>query len=157
MYIPGFCSHPDLPPGGVCGICAVEVEGRQELFQACPDVQGRAGRGRPASPFKAVYAPPLEALEKPVPVMVMDGGTSYGQNDRLIEVIPGRCPTMGPDNWRAGRLVKKEASTEEYLKKALVPGPGEETAPIQQIVSCCTGIHFLLATAIRPCHTAGSS
>lgn len=35
IYIPGLCSHPDLPPAGICGLCAVEVEGREDLAQAC--------------------------------------------------------------------------------------------------------------------------
>ncbi|MFZ5632456.1 MAG: FAD-dependent oxidoreductase [Bacillota bacterium] len=35
IYIPGLCSHPDLPPAGICGLCAVEVDGREKLAQAC--------------------------------------------------------------------------------------------------------------------------
>ncbi len=35
IYIPGLCSHPDLPPGGICRLCVVEVEGRDELAQSC--------------------------------------------------------------------------------------------------------------------------
>ncbi|KKM12493.1 hypothetical protein SY88_02850 [Clostridiales bacterium PH28_bin88] len=35
IYIPGLCSHPDLPPGGICGLCLVEVEGLEDLVQAC--------------------------------------------------------------------------------------------------------------------------
>lgn len=35
IYIPTLCAHPGLPPGGICGLCAVEVEGSPELVQAC--------------------------------------------------------------------------------------------------------------------------
>ncbi|OAT85276.1 FAD-dependent oxidoreductase [Desulfotomaculum copahuensis] len=35
VYIPALCAHPDLPPAGVCGLCAVEIEGRPELAAAC--------------------------------------------------------------------------------------------------------------------------
>ncbi|HBY04670.1 MAG TPA: BzdV protein [Desulfotomaculum sp.] len=35
IYIPSLCSHPDLVPAGICGICAVEIEGKEELVQAC--------------------------------------------------------------------------------------------------------------------------
>ncbi|KUK53278.1 MAG: Putative NADH:acceptor oxidoreductase [Desulfotomaculum sp. 46_296] len=35
IYIPSLCSHPDLAPAGACGICAVEIEGKEELVQAC--------------------------------------------------------------------------------------------------------------------------
>lgn len=35
ICIPGLCSHPDIPPAGICGLCAVEVEGREDLVQAC--------------------------------------------------------------------------------------------------------------------------
>ena len=27
IYVPHLCDHPDLPPGGVCRLCVVEVEG----------------------------------------------------------------------------------------------------------------------------------
>jgi len=42
IYIPALCSHPDLPPGGVCGLCVVELEGKDELVQAC-EVEAEAG------------------------------------------------------------------------------------------------------------------
>lgn len=33
--IPTLCNHPDLPPGGQCGICVVEIEGLPGLKRAC--------------------------------------------------------------------------------------------------------------------------
>ncbi|MFA5615390.1 MAG: NADH-dependent [FeFe] hydrogenase, group A6 [Syntrophorhabdaceae bacterium] len=33
--IPTLCNHPDLPPGGQCGICVVEIEGVPGLKRAC--------------------------------------------------------------------------------------------------------------------------
>ncbi len=33
--IPTLCHHPDLPPGGQCGICVVEIEGVPGLKRAC--------------------------------------------------------------------------------------------------------------------------
>ena len=33
--IPTLCHHPDLPPGGQCGICVVEIEGIPGLKRAC--------------------------------------------------------------------------------------------------------------------------
>ncbi|MDF9409841.1 MAG: Glutamate synthase (NADPH) small chain [Pelotomaculum sp. PtaB.Bin013] len=42
IYIPALCSHPDVPPGGVCGLCAVELAGRDDLVQAC-EVKAEAG------------------------------------------------------------------------------------------------------------------
>lgn len=35
IYIPTLCSHPDLPPQGDCGLCAVQVEGHNEPVFAC--------------------------------------------------------------------------------------------------------------------------
>ncbi len=34
IYIPALCSHPDLVPGGYCGLCIVEVDGSGDV-QAC--------------------------------------------------------------------------------------------------------------------------
>jgi len=42
IYIPALCSHPDLTPGGICGLCAVELEGREELVKSCK-VKAEAG------------------------------------------------------------------------------------------------------------------
>ncbi len=35
IYIPHFCHHPDLTPVGGCGLCLVEIEGRQGLPASC--------------------------------------------------------------------------------------------------------------------------
>lgn len=35
IYIPHLCHHPDLPPGGVCRLCVVEVEGKERPVCAC--------------------------------------------------------------------------------------------------------------------------
>jgi formate dehydrogenase beta subunit len=35
IYIPFLCHHPDLPPTGDCGLCVVEVEGKDELVISC--------------------------------------------------------------------------------------------------------------------------
>ncbi len=34
-YIPTLCHHPDLPPIGSCGLCVVEVDGKDSPVQAC--------------------------------------------------------------------------------------------------------------------------
>jgi NADH-quinone oxidoreductase subunit G len=33
--IPTLCNHPDLPPGGQCGVCVVEIEGIPGLKRSC--------------------------------------------------------------------------------------------------------------------------
>ncbi|HEX2964746.1 MAG TPA: NADH-dependent [FeFe] hydrogenase, group A6 [Syntrophorhabdaceae bacterium] len=40
--IPTLCHHPDLVPGGQCGICIVEIEGMRDLKRSCltPVMQG---------------------------------------------------------------------------------------------------------------------
>lgn len=35
IYIPHLCHHPDLPPGGVCRLCVVEVEGVPGVVASC--------------------------------------------------------------------------------------------------------------------------
>ncbi|OPY57809.1 MAG: NADP-reducing hydrogenase subunit HndC [Pelotomaculum sp. PtaU1.Bin035] len=35
IYIPAICSHPDLQPGGNCGLCVVELAGQEDLVKAC--------------------------------------------------------------------------------------------------------------------------
>jgi NADH dehydrogenase/NADH:ubiquinone oxidoreductase subunit G len=35
VYVPHLCSHPDLEPIGACGLCVVEVEGREGLVSSC--------------------------------------------------------------------------------------------------------------------------
>jgi len=35
IYVPHLCDHPDLPPGGACGLCLVEVEGTAEPVRSC--------------------------------------------------------------------------------------------------------------------------
>lgn len=35
IYIPHLCHHPDLTPAGVCGLCIVEIEGREGLIKSC--------------------------------------------------------------------------------------------------------------------------
>ncbi len=35
IYVPHLCDHPDLPPGGVCRLCVVEVEGVDGVVAAC--------------------------------------------------------------------------------------------------------------------------
>ena len=34
IYIPSLCAHPDLVPGGYCGLCVVEIDGEGDV-QAC--------------------------------------------------------------------------------------------------------------------------
>ena len=35
IYVPHLCHHPDLPPGGVCRLCVVEVEGLDGVVASC--------------------------------------------------------------------------------------------------------------------------
>jgi formate dehydrogenase (NADP+) beta subunit len=35
IYVPHLCDHPDLPPGGVCRLCVVEVEGTDGVVSSC--------------------------------------------------------------------------------------------------------------------------
>lgn len=35
IYIPHLCHHPDLPPGGVCRLCVVEIEGVPGVVASC--------------------------------------------------------------------------------------------------------------------------
>jgi formate dehydrogenase (NADP+) beta subunit len=35
IYVPHLCDHPDLPPGGVCRLCVVEVEGVDGVVASC--------------------------------------------------------------------------------------------------------------------------
>ncbi len=35
IYIPHLCHHPDLPPVGACGLCIVEIEGRENPAASC--------------------------------------------------------------------------------------------------------------------------
>ena len=35
IYIPNLCAHPDLPPSGECGLCIVDVEGKDEPSVSC--------------------------------------------------------------------------------------------------------------------------
>jgi formate dehydrogenase beta subunit len=37
IYIPYLCYHPDLGTTGECGLCVVEVEGREDLALACKE------------------------------------------------------------------------------------------------------------------------
>jgi formate dehydrogenase beta subunit len=46
IYVPHLCSHPDLPPGGVCRLCVVEVEGVEGVVASCatPAAEGMVVR-----------------------------------------------------------------------------------------------------------------
>ncbi|MFP4374553.1 MAG: NADH-dependent [FeFe] hydrogenase, group A6 [Spirochaetaceae bacterium] len=35
VKIPALCYHPDLPPWGACGLCAVKIEGTRKMPRAC--------------------------------------------------------------------------------------------------------------------------
>jgi NADPH-dependent glutamate synthase beta subunit-like oxidoreductase/Pyruvate/2-oxoacid:ferredoxin oxidoreductase delta subunit len=35
IYVPFLCYHPDLPSTGECGLCLVEVEGKEDLIISC--------------------------------------------------------------------------------------------------------------------------
>jgi NADPH-dependent glutamate synthase beta subunit-like oxidoreductase/ferredoxin len=35
IYIPHICTHPDLRPIGACGLCVVEIDGRECLASSC--------------------------------------------------------------------------------------------------------------------------
>ena len=35
LYIPNLCDHPDLPPSGECGLCVVEIEGKDKPVISC--------------------------------------------------------------------------------------------------------------------------
>lgn len=35
IYIPHLCYHPDLPPGGNCKLCGVEIKGKNGIVQSC--------------------------------------------------------------------------------------------------------------------------
>ncbi len=41
IYIPALCAHPELPPGGECGLCTVELGG--EVVRAC-EVKAAGGQ-----------------------------------------------------------------------------------------------------------------
>jgi NADPH-dependent glutamate synthase beta subunit-like oxidoreductase/Pyruvate/2-oxoacid:ferredoxin oxidoreductase delta subunit/ferredoxin len=38
IYIPHLCYHPDLTPLGNCKLCAVEIEGKENIVQACETI-----------------------------------------------------------------------------------------------------------------------
>jgi len=38
IYIPTLCYHPDLPPFGACGLCAVEIDGLEETVLSCDTI-----------------------------------------------------------------------------------------------------------------------
>ena len=44
IYIPFLCYHPDLSTTGECGLCLVEVEGKEDLVLSCntPATSGMA-------------------------------------------------------------------------------------------------------------------
>jgi NADPH-dependent glutamate synthase beta subunit-like oxidoreductase/Pyruvate/2-oxoacid:ferredoxin oxidoreductase delta subunit len=46
IYVPHLCHHPDLPPGGTCRLCIVEVEGLEGPVASCltPVVPGMVVR-----------------------------------------------------------------------------------------------------------------
>ncbi|MCL6476945.1 MAG: FAD-dependent oxidoreductase [Peptococcaceae bacterium] len=48
IYIPNLCHHPDLKPIGVCRLCVVEIDGRQDISTACttPAEEGMVVRTR---------------------------------------------------------------------------------------------------------------
>jgi NADH dehydrogenase/NADH:ubiquinone oxidoreductase subunit G len=35
IYIPSLCFHPDLPSTGECGLCLVNIEGKEDLAISC--------------------------------------------------------------------------------------------------------------------------
>ncbi|MHB1419000.1 MAG: FAD-dependent oxidoreductase [Bacillota bacterium] len=35
IYIPTLCHHPDLRPAGICGLCIVEIEGKNDFQPSC--------------------------------------------------------------------------------------------------------------------------
>ena len=35
IYVPHLCHHPDLPPGGVCRLCVVEIAGTDGVVASC--------------------------------------------------------------------------------------------------------------------------
>jgi formate dehydrogenase (NADP+) beta subunit len=35
IYVPHLCHHPDLPPGGACRLCLVEMDGGEEPVASC--------------------------------------------------------------------------------------------------------------------------
>ncbi len=35
VEIPALCYHPDLPPWGACGLCAIKIEGSRKMPRAC--------------------------------------------------------------------------------------------------------------------------
>ncbi|HOW54621.1 MAG TPA: NADH-dependent [FeFe] hydrogenase, group A6 [Syntrophorhabdaceae bacterium] len=48
--IPTLCNHPDLEPGGQCGICVVEIEGIPGLKRACMTPIGEGFKVRTHTP-----------------------------------------------------------------------------------------------------------
>ncbi len=46
FYIPALCHHPDLMPSGHCGLCVVEIDGREDLTLACTTEVAEAMRVR---------------------------------------------------------------------------------------------------------------
>ena len=38
IYIPNLCHHPSFKPTGACGLCVVEIEGKEGVFRSCTTV-----------------------------------------------------------------------------------------------------------------------
>ena len=73
IYIPFLCYHPDLPATGECGLCLVEVEGKDEPVISC-DTQASGGMAVKTKSDKLKNAR-REAMEKILTGHPADCGT----------------------------------------------------------------------------------
>ncbi|MGD1119525.1 MAG: FAD-dependent oxidoreductase [Dehalococcoidales bacterium] len=66
IYVPFLCYHPDLPPTGDCGLCLVEIEGRDDLAISCTT---------PAAPGMVVKtkSPRLAAARREAMEKILEG------------------------------------------------------------------------------------
>jgi len=62
ISVPSLCSHPKLRPAEACGVCVVEVEGREQLIKSCAKLAEEGMRIHTESP--RVVASRVEVLGK---------------------------------------------------------------------------------------------
>jgi len=97
IYIPFLCHHPDLTPTGECGLCLVEVEGKDELVVSC-NTLAAAGMAVKTKSDK-LKAARKEAMEK------------------ILEGHPAECGTCNKYLNCELQSLKQYISEEEYKPK----------------------------------------